>query len=926
MDIAVKILQAEFALPGNKSQRQRQRRFELRLVVETLSGELEKSAWIWLDSAGKLAASIPPLAFHFDKPSSDASDLDEFSLLFVLHKTSGSDGAFEIGRAFVPVRPNTKTPVVRRTAILSRRLEEAVVNLYVGRICFEVSHVVRRKADSLSSIPQSRWLDLNLTRKHLPFLVELPVPLQEKQGPVRPLSKPPLTLTEQGLMQQEKENSSQATHPIDTGLVFVIFHSWASTSGENIAQFNYQPVACISHEQTIPNNLPSCSWNHTNSSAGVSLKTVSSISILKSVCLKVHDPTSTACLYVLQEGNNTVVFSGKEFVGNLSPFEHHHRGWVSGHDKPKTISDPDFLTGSHLVASAIYLPPASHYYRYEGLEISLQRFELTINQSYQPALVAFRVMRNHSNASLGMQSSAPSLWNDSNTLGEKGIPNFKLSLLRYSSVDQTYGKAYFFFSRDSNWLDIFSDEGDLCLQLFVHVIDPVSLAPWWQKEPSYSKVLALDNTTITALLSDKGLNGVLWQPATSQLDPVKHVDVVLRWKSKQLHFLGQDIDYYHMPRLDQDTVDSPITEQQKLSTPLPGFKAASAVGSHFTAGKVPPSNQPLPDATLLPIATPIKAMSSTNNADDALVTEYKAAIRQYGEDISRQKEENLQLSRINRMLVEELEHLQVAVKDHSAHHYQFQPHTRRQLEALPKVDLVEAVESIQERLLQERAQKEIYQHKVQVLQNELIEKNDVKLQLIELQQAHTAQQKLIHELQRKGEKYRKCYETCVHQEHLIHRLEAALGQHPHGKSSPKQQLDPYPHVLHAHHDSEQPKPAAHSHTEPQTQTNNREKNTKDRARMTHDFHLTNSHNQPSSHPLPLQRERALHDMPLYQKLCEQEDRATRLAEENQQLCEKLNTIWGLLDSSINRQAPKPTGQKHSLQSTAKEETTRIISF
>ena len=76
----------------------------------------------------------------------------------------------------------------------------------------------------------------------------------------------------------------------------------------------------------------------------------------------------------------------------------------------------------------------------------------------------------------------------------------------------------------------------------------------------------------------------------------------------------------------------------------------------------------------------------------------------------------------------------------------------------------------------------------------------------------------------------------------------------------------------------------------------------------------------------MQAGRALHDIPLHQKLCDQEDRAARLAERKQQLGQKLNTILGLIGSSTNRQAPKPTGQQHSSQATDQEQATYITNF
>ena len=88
--------------------------------------------------------------------------------------------------------------------------------------------------------------------------------------------------------------------------------------------------------------------------------------------------------------------------------------------------------------------------------------------------------------------------------------------------------------------------------------------------------------------------------------------------------------------------------------------------------------------------------------------------------------------------------------------------------------------------------------------------------------------------------------------------------------------------------------------------------------------ITQPHNQLLH--FTMQEEIALHNIPLHQKLCEQEDRAVRLAEENQQLRKKLNTFWGYLTApSIGKHVYRSTGQQHSPQSTT-EGATKIVTF
>lgn len=103
------------------------------------------------------------------------------------------------------------------------------------------------------------------------------------------------------------------------------------------------------------------------------------------------------------------------------------------------------------------------------------------------------------------------------------------------------------------------------------------------------------------------------------------------------------------------------------------------------------------------------------------------------------------------------------------------------LKSLPKDDLIRRVRELEEELIAESENARSYQDKVQHLQNVLIKQNEIEVQYIKLQEAHTAQQNLVQQLQSKIRKYKQCSQLCQQQEGVVTQLESLLAQQAQGQ-------------------------------------------------------------------------------------------------------------------------------------------------
>ena len=264
---------------------------------------------------------------------------------------------------------------------------------------------------------------------------------------------------------------------------------------------------------------------------------------------------------------------------------------------------------------------------------------------------------------------------------------------------------------------------------------------WWQASRVASAEIEIPSTLSSVLSSSENSNGVYWELndrdiAQSDSESVAYkIFGVMRWKSPAMKFLTEDIGaQLHSLRNFKDL--APVKGiQPGLLTSILSEELRQELEKEVKSE--PPSD-------------------------------YKAAVNKMGIDILHLREQNKILRRDNKRLEEYLLQLESSVILSSS--------DQAALSVLTKADLIHKILEQSKRLQAEVAARKLCHDKVKALQNSLIEKNEIEARFVEVQQAHSAQQKLVRDLQLKYEKYRKCSDICKQQEDVIFQLESLFEQ------------------------------------------------------------------------------------------------------------------------------------------------------
>ncbi|XP_063713868.1 coiled-coil domain-containing protein 33-like [Symsagittifera roscoffensis] len=97
-----------------------------------------------------------------------------------------------------------------------------------------------------------------------------------------------------------------------------------------------------------------------------------------------------------------------------------------------------------------------------------------------------------------------------------------------------------------------------------------------------------------------------------------------------------------------------------------------------------------------------------------------------------------------------------------------------ELEGISKADLIDRYIALRRKLAEVSNEVKVYKDKVQILQNQVIKKNDKEKSFIQLQQAHTAQQALLMKYQDKSGRLKQLEETVRAQEKVIAKMEKLM--------------------------------------------------------------------------------------------------------------------------------------------------------
>ena len=731
MEIILQVLNLELA---HQSTRQ-QARYNLHCEMETNAGTFIESSVLDLGPDGKPVGARdtewPKFTFEYRIQSLQAA------LSFVLTSLNDPSNQIQLGQAFCALIFRQNMPKVEKMAILTTKIGDLPLYVHIGKIVYEVyfrPHSGTGTTDHEDD-PTLRWMDLRSAVQNLPLLNQITN------------NFPDMEETEMFLLLKEEECRHQAPLlPGQDRIVTVLFHTFAT---HQIDCHKFHPVACVSKDNSLVASRVTWYWSEENK------QNLKHESIFKRINLKVSQFDQRIDLYLFKNDISGPVFNAQESITQLVPFCFHHRGWLHNFDIPTNPSDPLLQSTSHLISSIHLLPSKADYDLHEGIELCTTALYLNTDR---PVLLAAQIVDNINDKTPNYTSKGfvpPFVRRGKLGGNEKmGAENFKLALVEPSTEDYLSSccKAYYFFADISNIRVEMENSNSLSLVVHSFITDPTTTLPWWVSCHHRWATLCIDKNVIDILESERAMNGVRWSICWQDDGdtPECFVEFILKYKRKSQPFLLQ---------MEQEDIDALPFLDTLLNPPEESIQNIQQEIHHPHILAEPSTNHPTTEEVDYP-----------SQISDAV---YREAVTKLGEDVMRLRQEKENLERENNFLQGQVTQL-VSFQES----FQIDPTTKRDLEAMLKPDLVHKILALHRDLELERQEKNSYRQKVYVLQNELIQSNDTEREFIALQEAHKEQQVFVQELQRKVEKYRKCYETSLQQENIIAQFESLFSQLP----------------------------------------------------------------------------------------------------------------------------------------------------
>ena len=641
----------------------------------------------------------------------------------------------EIGQCFFPItfRPDDNKVLgslavkaaalanQTQTGFITTKVEGTNINKVVGRILFKV--VNQKPVPKKLLQNKTSYLDLKMSKEKFAKPI--------KNGP-----------SIDDLIARERDSlCKSAFMPGATPTVTVVFHCVASAKQELLTDL--RPIACIGTSPDIRED----SFFKNNSGREVRV-----VSILKPVTLQCSgdaDITNEVLELHLSTGSeNGVPFSAAHTLQTFYPFKHYNWEynwrWLPGTQTNTLDSFRSNGKESKVILSVVYTPPAADFASYEGLEVLIHDVELSSFSRDCNLIACVQLVESIVSLNLGSNVNTSPFKQQPGRNGTENSYNFNVAVMQFSpagggseassvsgssqSAESKLTPAYFFFAINPFFRSKFHDHR---LQISLYSVDRDSTSVWWKDSKIASSSISLPAGLKRVLPRPENQVGVrcnlldddIAQP--KEIPIVNKMTVVLRWKAKEARFLS--------PAIENSLDRLPLIQDLDFS---------------------------LPETEVTSSSNPQTAISQV------YLEEYKTAITKMGLDILKLRQENQQLSEENKRLERHMMEMEASIVVTAA--------DQRTLQPLSKADLIHRVVELSEHLTNEQQSRKGYQDKMRTLQNQLIKKNDVMTQHMQLQEAHEAQQKLVRELQSKVEKYRKCCETSRKQESVINQLEALL--------------------------------------------------------------------------------------------------------------------------------------------------------
>ncbi len=514
--------------------------------------------------------------------------------------------------------------------------------------------------------------------------------------------------------------------PGETQAIFIIFHSVTTlmhglTSGESILT-----LVCMGASSSIREDALFTEGDD-------SIHTIPTFKHVLLRCSK-EDANQAVELHMADKREKRVLFSASFTHSDLVPLKHYN--WeFNWRWLPGTYGfNPSHSLGNlepNITASIVSWPSLSEYPSYEGLEIFIEELKLDRSEATKDIVLCCEVIGMESRETNSISSRG------SNREGELDEPpSFNVAVMQ----DSTHSNPAYFFCSDEEHRDF------QCIALTIYAsIHNRDL--WWKSRTKVFATITLPKDLRGLLSGSRYHEGVRWEVTGENITcssatsfSLSAVSGILRWKSKLVPFLSQ------------------ATISKKVQLPmLDDITGESA--AELTADGIP---------DFQPIFSSDHRILSANESP-GINGKLREAMTKMGSDILKLREDNRTLKKENMDYETHIKEMEASIIVTAA--------DQKSLIHFTKEDLIYKLVQLSERLATEKRCNEDFQSKVHRLQDALVKKNHIESQFADLQQAHTAQQKLVMELQNKVAKYKKCFFACSKQGEAIGRIESVLSKH-----------------------------------------------------------------------------------------------------------------------------------------------------
>ena len=570
------------------------------------------------------------------------------------------------------------------------------------------------------------------------------------------------------MLNEEAKRSCRRIFPSTIPAVSVVFHC-ACVSSALLSGLQLVPLACIGDRCITRNN----SLLQAGNSSSASLQR---ISLLKQVhfcsqnfeCLELH---------VGDTKSDSVLFSSSLALNRLVPFKPVHMTYNSS-STPGPVNLAQNTSSSetdpNVIVTVLRTPSLSEFTQFVGLEVAVCNIHLPIAiQQSNSIVIGVQLVQQASKKkfpSRTIHSSQPP-FQPSATKGNiqcNEAHNYSVSVIKYNGEKESSPcKVYLFFPKGPSF------RGQCGVYLEFHIYGCTHTEIWWKSENLALAHLDIGEDLLMQL-QNKEIQYFPWKVTSGVRLHQCTISGLVHWKSQQEPFLSECSLREAFTTLMLPLNASPHSNSQYNSIPSQNTTNKESVNAQPAVDQHPqsvPLKQALQEVVTLSISAPeIRNLSQS-------VQQLESTLKQMANDCCVLRQENQRLHAENEKLQLEAVRLKSVVAVH--------PQEQSRLESLSAMNLIHFIQTLQLRLeIEEKTRKE-YQDELQVVRSNLSEAESTKVQIVQLQELHISQQKLVHLLRGKVEKYRKCSELCQKQEYIITQLESLLTKQAQGNPSAK---------------------------------------------------------------------------------------------------------------------------------------------